>query len=136
MKYFFAALLIVSLFIESSFLSYPLVLGVLLMLAALYRHQAVLWIAFFSGILLDILTFHSVGGSSLFFLGALVLVSLYQRKFEIESPFFVGASVFVFSLLYGALFVHRYSFFSAVGTAILISMIYLGLILFEQRKNT
>lgn len=135
MKYFFAFILILALFLESSIVTYPLVLGVLLMMVALYRSTVVLWIAFFSGIVLDILTFHVVGGSSLFFLGTLLLIFLYQRKFEIQSPVFVGVSVFVFSLLYGGIFIHKYAFFSALFTVVIISVVYVGLLLLERKRE-
>ena len=134
MKYVFILILILALFIESSIVTYPLVLGVLLMMVAFYKSSIVLWIAFFSGIVLDVLTFHVVGGSSLFFSGAMLLVFLYQRKFEIQSPVFVGVSVFVFSLLYGGIFIQRYAFFSAIFTALIISFVYLVLLLPERKK--
>lgn len=136
MKYLPFLLLIIVFFLESAIFSWPLVLGMLILLTSLYRAQWVMAVAFVSGILLDILTFHIIGSSSLFFVGVLALVFLYQRKFQIESPFFVGISVFVFSLLYSAVFIHRYSFLSAVLTAVVISGVYLGLSLVQEPKKS
>ena len=135
MKYLPFILLIIAFLIESTLFSWPLVLGVLIFLTVLYKEQWMMLVAFVSGILLDILTFHFVGSSSLFFLIVLEVVFLYQRKFEIESPFFVGISVFVFSLLYGALFSHRYAFFSAILTAVVISGVYMGFVLLQPKKK-
>lgn len=136
MKYLPFVLLIIALFLESTIFSWPLVLGMLIVLTVLYKQQWVMVVACISGILLDILTFHFVGSSSLFFLVVLELVFLYQRKFEIDSPIFVGICVFVASLLYGAVFIHRYSFFSAILTAVVITIMYVLLAFFQPQKKS
>ena len=136
MKYLPFVLLILAFFLESTIFAWPLVLGVLILFTALYREQWVLVVACVSGIILDILTFHFVGSSSLFFLVAMGVIFLYQRKFEIHSPFFVGISVFVFSLLYGVVFIHRYSFLSAILTAGVISIMYVSLSLVQEPKKS
>jgi hypothetical protein len=136
MKIFIVLLIIgLSIFLESSLVTLSLVLGVLIMLTALTQKPSVFWISFLAGVILDIVMFHPVGASSFFFVLALGLVFLYKRKFEIQSPFFVGISVFIFSLLYGALFVHRYSFFSAVLTALGISAMYVIIIFLQKPKR-
>ncbi len=125
MKYFLLAfLLLFAMFVQATFLVMPLVLGMLLFFVAWGQEEAIIIFAFILGILSDILMFHPVGVSSLFFIGALGLVLLYKRKFEIYNPVFVGISVFVFSLLYGVLFIHIASFFNACLLAIILATVF------------
>jgi len=135
MRYLPFVLLIIAIFLESAIFSWPLVLGMLILLVALYKDPWILLVAFACGIVLDILTFHFVGSSSLYFLVVLELVFLYQRKFEIHSPVFVGISVFVFSLVYGAVFSYAYAFFCALLTAILISIVYILVVFLQPQKK-
>lgn len=127
--------LVMTIFFETSLLSLPLVVGLLIMLTALFQKSWIWIVAFVCGIVLDLLTFHPVGASSVFFSVMLGLIFLYQRKFEIQSPFFVGTSVFIFSLFYGAFFIQRFSFFSAIITALGVSVIYAGIVLVHKPKE-
>lgn len=136
MIYFLLILfLLVMTFLESSVVTMPLVLACIVMVAIVVKKEWVFLLAFVFGLLLDIVTFQPIGGSSLFFIVVLGLIFLYQRKYEIQSPIFVGISVFVSTLLYGALFVHRYAFWGALVLGSLVAIIYLFFVLLFQPRR-
>ena len=136
MIYFLLILfLLVMTFLESSVVTMPLVLACIVMVAIVVKKEWVFLLAFVFGLLLDIVTFQPIGGSSLFFIVVLGLIFLYQRKYEIQSPIFVGISVFVSTLLYGALFVHKYAFWGALVLGSLVAIIYLFFVLLFQPRR-
>lgn len=105
MKYFVVTLvLLFALFFETTLLQLPLVLMSLLLLGVLYKERWIFLAAFLTGILLDMLAFRTVGISSLFFVTMLGLVFLYERKFEIQSFFFVGIATSILSLIFMMIF--------------------------------
>jgi len=117
-KYFYLALvLFLLILLQSAFLSLPLVLAALIILCAYKRESWIFLVAFCSGTVLDALAFRTVGVSSLFFVGMLGAIFLYQKKYEIQSPFFIFVSCFLFSLLYAALFIHNWVVLSAIVSA-------------------
>jgi cell shape-determining protein MreD len=126
MFFFCIAALVLAVLLEGTVTTIPLVVVVLLCLTVMKRGGIVFLLAFFSGILLDIMTLHTLGQSSLFFTVMIFLVFLYQRKYEIHSyPFIVFSSFFgsLFFLLffgYGSWFVQ--SLISAVIAVILFAI--------------
>ena len=125
MKYLLISLLIIAIFFQGGITNIPLTLGALILLWIVYQAGWVIIVAFFTGVFIDIVTFHPFGSSSVFFIVTLFLILLYQRKFEIQSVPFIGASVFVFSLLYSAFFIHKSSLLGALATAGIITSVYL-----------
>lgn len=100
MKWFiFFLFLFLALLLESTLTTLPLVFIVLLCSAVVFRTPLVFVWSFVSGILLDSVTLHPVGVSSIFFLLFLGIAGLYERKFETQTiPFiafltFVGSSI-------------------------------------------
>ena len=87
---------------ESSITSIPLVFLIILFLAVIRRSNEVFIIAFFSGLILDILSFGRIGFSSLYFTVFVFLIFMYQRKFEIETINFLV--IFSFFGSFGYLF--------------------------------
>lgn len=97
-------LLIIATFLEGTMVALPLVLVCLLCFATVQKDASIFLLAFFAGLLLDILTLHPPGLSSLFFILILFLVFLYQRKYEINSyPFIILAS-FIGSWIFLSIF--------------------------------
>jgi cell shape-determining protein MreD len=122
MLFFLIFLLLISLFLESTITTLPLVLICLLCMGIIKRAAVVLPIAFAAGLLLDSLTLHPPGSSSIFFLVLILLISLYQRKYEINSyPFVIvsscaGSFLYLFFFGYNEIFVQGIlsSFFCVV----------------------
>ena len=89
-----------SVLLEATLTTLPLTLIVILFLAVTVRKNEVFLIAFLEGVLLDILSFGTIGVSSLYFVSLVFVVFLYQKKFEIETLTFFAIFSFVGSLGY------------------------------------
>ena len=98
---FIATILSLALFFETTFLALPLVLIAIVLFGVVYKEAWIFPVAFGAGILLDMLSFRTVGVTSLFFVITLSLVFLYKRKFEIQSLPFVVVASFLIALAYG-----------------------------------
>lgn len=104
MKQLSLLLLVVALFLETVVTTVPLVLLLLLSMIVLKRENVVFVYAFISGLLIDALSFQTLGVSSLFYCTFLFLVILYERKFEIATTYFILAASFFGSFFYIFLF--------------------------------
>lgn len=112
-------LLIISVFLEGTVTTLPLVLLLLLCLTILKRDVVIFPIAFFAGLILDALLVHHMGGASIFFLLFVLLIFLYQRKYEINSyPF-----VFVASFLGSWIFLMIFGYGNVLGQSLISSFI-------------
>lgn len=80
---------LVAILLESTIITLPLTLLIIIFSAITIRKNEVFFLAFLAGLLLDVLTFRNIGWSSLFFTMAVFTVFLYQKKFEIDSLSFV-----------------------------------------------
>lgn len=88
-------LLLLALLLEGTLTYLPITLLLLIFLTVQKRGNWIFPTAFFSGLVLDIFYLNPLGLTSLFFLIFLFLIFLYERKFEISSPFFILISSFV-----------------------------------------
>ncbi len=94
------ALLLASIFLESTIITVPLTLLIIIFSAVTLKNNDVFILAFISGLLLDILTLGTIGLTSAFFVSFVMLIFLYQKKFEIESLSFVSMAAFIGSIVY------------------------------------
>lgn len=101
---FLFILLLISVFLEGTVTSLPLVLICLICMTIIFRDAVIFLPAFFVGILLDAFALRSIGGTSIFLLLVIFLILLYQRKYEINTYPFVFISSFVGSLLFLTIF--------------------------------
>lgn len=99
-------IVILALFLEGTVTSLPLVLVGLLLWAIVKQDTSVFFAAFFTGIFLDLFAVRFVGSANIYLLLFVLLILLYQKKFEIASFPFVFAASFFGSL--GYLFVFGY----------------------------
>lgn len=93
-------LLLVSIFLESTLITIPLTLLIIIFAAVTVKNNDVFILAFLSGLLLDILTLGTIGLSSAFFILFVTLIFLYQKKFEISSLNFIALISFLGSVIY------------------------------------
>ena len=136
MKYLLLSLFfLIGIFLETYIVKMPFVTGILIIVTVLFPQWTIFLLACIVGIILDSVNFHSIGTSSIFFSVLIALLLLYSRKYEMQNPVFVGVSIFVGSLLYGALFIHRYSFWSALICCIVLTAIYIGILFFILPKK-
>lgn len=119
--------------LEGSFISIPFVLLFLLFLTLKNREPWVFIFAFFSGLLLDSLYLRSFGATSIFFLIFLFAVTLYEKKFEIESLSFVIIASFIGTFIYFSLFGNFFVIQKALFTSIIVLLPYKFLI--KPRTN-
>lgn len=97
---YISLLLIISVILESSVTSLPLVLLTILIGAVTLKRNEMFLLAFLAGMFLDMMTLKTLGISSLFFVLFISLIYLYRRKFEIENLGFVIAFSFLGSFIY------------------------------------
>lgn len=107
-------LLFIMLLLQSSLTTLPILLVFLLFLTIQKKDGSVLSIAFFVGLLYDLLAVQFLGVSSLFFVCFVFLILLYQKKYEISTFYFVAFASFLGSLVYLALFGFSTIFFQAL----------------------
>lgn len=98
--FFLAFVLLIFVFLQSSVSSTPVVLAWLISSAIVYKTRSVYLLAILGGELLDVLSFRVAGLSSTFFLSILIVVFLYERKFEIQTPQFVFIATVVSTFFY------------------------------------
>ena len=104
MIYLLILLLIFFVLLQGTVTSLPLALIFLLCLTIVRRDELVVMLAFFAGLVIDILRLHAVGTTSVFLLFFLLLVLLYERKYEINSYPFVFFAAFFGSLAFVGIF--------------------------------
>ncbi|MEK7092594.1 MAG: hypothetical protein AAB907_03140 [Patescibacteria group bacterium] len=95
MNAFFVLIVFLSFILQASYTSIPLLPGVLLLLYLFKRAEWVFVFALVLGVLLDIVLVRKIGISSLFFIGFLTIISIYERKLEIYTKEFVGIVSFL-----------------------------------------
>lgn len=107
-KLFLCLVLFIAVFFEGSFTTIPLVLDVLLVSFVLSRDSWVFLASFLLGILLDIISLRLIGTTSIVFIILLFILTLYEKKFEVKTVYFVFLSSFFGSLIF--LIVFRYDY--------------------------
>ena len=126
MKFLAIILLSLALILEASLTTIPFILLVLLCLIVLSKENWLFILAFAFGLLLDLLSFKTIGFSSAFLTAFLFLVLLYQSKFEITTGYFVLIASFLGSFAF--LFLQGYT--SSIILETVISSV-IGLLLFK-----
>ncbi len=114
--------LFLAILLEADITTLPLVLLIILFASVVIKKNEMFALAFFSGLILDIMSFGRIGLSSLYFTLFVFIIFLYQKKFEIETLHFVAIFSFFGSL--GYLWIEGVSYFflqSLFATIIVIS---------------
>ncbi len=129
MKYLPIFLFLLSLLLECFVVNIPLVLVNIIALVVIKKNYQMFLLGFLLGIFLDILSFRTVGVSSLFFITLIFLTLLYEKKFEITTNYFVIIASFIGSFVF--IFInHLHNLFLSS----IISML-LGLMFFNIYKK-
>lgn len=89
-----------ALLLEGMITTLPVTLIALIILLLQKREYWIFFLAFGSGLLLDLFTLQSLGLTSIFFVIFLFALLLYERKYEIQTLPFVVVSSFFGSLMY------------------------------------
>lgn len=88
-KYWVLMLIFIFSLIQGAFGGPNLVLFFILFLAGWYSSKKVIWLAFFSGILLDLATGAPLGSSSFRFLILSYLLIVLSRRFNLRATLFL-----------------------------------------------
>ena len=123
---FFYIIFIVAFFCELVLTSIPLILIMLLNLFIFSKKEWVFILAFIVGILFDILALRPIGFSSIFYISSLFLISLYERKFETTTIYFVFIMSVILSAIYIVLF-SRFSILESIFSGVLGALVFLSL---------
>ena len=110
MKIFFLCLLFfIGVFLEGTVIFFPVTFLLFFLLYILYGNTSwIFFFAFLAGIFLDVISFRTIGTSSIFLISFIFILTLYKRKFETKTVPFVLFSSFVVSLFYLTLFKYSY----------------------------
>ncbi len=96
--------IIIALILEGTLTSLPLVLMMLLITATKIKSSDGFFLAFSAGFILDVLLLRPLGETSVYFLIVLLLLVLYERKYEVASVLFVTIATFIVSSIYYLIF--------------------------------
>ena len=96
--------LIVSLVLDSTLISLPLVAAICILMYLLYPDIATLVIIFLAGLVIDSLRLAPLGATSLFLVVSCASIYLYENTFELKDLTFAVILLFIFTNIYGLLF--------------------------------
>ncbi|MFH1187021.1 MAG: hypothetical protein V1697_02500 [Candidatus Levyibacteriota bacterium] len=130
---FFWPIFIVAFFFELVLTTMPLVLIVFLNLFVFSKKEWVFILAFISGIILDILSFRPLGYTSIFFVSSLFFISLYERKFEISTVYFIFIMSIILSAIYLVIF-NKFSLIESIFSGLVGAVIFLIFNFLEHKK--
>lgn len=118
MNFVFWIIFAVLFLLERTVFNFPFVFDMILVLYVIAKKPWVFAAGFFAGLVLDIIYVRPFGAFELFFLTALFLVFLYERKYEIQTRefvfFFLLLGGLVYYKLFGSGFLIFMSFINAV----------------------
>lgn len=120
MKIFLLCLILfLAVLLEGAVITLPLALILLLFFYIFNRKFWVFPAAFIFGILLDVVSFRTIGVSSIFFTIFLFVLSLYERKFETLTILFVLFSSFLGSLAFLLIFKYNYVLLQSTASSLI-----------------
>lgn len=106
MKFFLAFVFLIAI-LSLAIASWPIVF-ILLICLAFDKKTWIFFLAFFGGIILDVMLFRFLGATSLFLATFIFSILLYKKKFEIYTVPFVFSASFLGSGLYLIVFGYNY----------------------------
>ncbi len=115
---FFVALLAVS-FFQATTITAPFIIMLFVLFYVFSNSFLVLFAVFLSGLIFDTLLLHPLGSTSMVFLGFILLLLLYERKFETRTFQFVFFATFLGSMM----FLLTYQFHFVIEQALFVSII-------------
>ena len=120
-----AFFLTISILLESTLVTLPLTLLIIIFASVVIRKNDVFILAFFSGLFLDILKLGTIGFSSTYFVIITMIVFSYQKKFEITSLHFILITALIGTLGYLLIAGTSYVIFQTLTSTLLISISFL-----------
>lgn len=122
MKFFLTLIFLIAI-LSLAITSWPIV-SILLICLAFDRKTWIFFLAFFGGIILDVMLFRFLGATPLFLATFIFLILLYEKKFEIYTLPFVFVSSFMGSALYLIIFGYNYVLQQAVASSLIAVLLF------------
>lgn len=122
--------LTISILLESTLITLPLTLLIIIFASIVIRKNDIFSLAFFSGLFLDILKLGTIGMSSAYFVVIVMVIFAYHKKLEITSLHFVSITALIGSLGYLFLVGISHIIFQA-----LISTLFIAISFFVFKKT-
>ena len=110
--------------ILSGITSIPLSIAFISAVSVIYKKPVLFLIVFLLGLLLDLIYLRFLGQTGLFFVFFVLLVWLYERKFETQTLTFVLISSFIGGLIYLKIFEGNFMFLTALVNSLLAVLIF------------
>ena len=118
MKTTVIVLLLLSFVAQGVSTTLPISLLMLLLSYVVFREEWVFVVGLFGGLIVDVLAVNTIGYSSMYLIGFLLVVSLYERKFEIQTREFVFIASFIGSIVYFLLFSAKIGIVESIVVAV------------------
>lgn len=134
-KILFLLSLFLAIILEGGVISIPLVFNMLLLWLIQTRDSGVFFLAFISGIFLDTVLVQRIGLSSSYFIVALFITALYEKKFETQTVAFVLISSFVGSFGYLLITHQSYVLQQAMVSAVLSALVFYTIRMHTNKNN-
>lgn len=125
---FFITLIAVS-FLQATTTTTPFIIMLFVLFYVFSNSFLVLLAVFLSGLIFDTLLLHPLGSTSMLFLGFILLLFLYERKFETRTFQFVFFATFLGSVTFLLLFGYNYVLEQAAITGLITVILF---IMFEK----
>ena len=106
--------MLVLIFLEFTFISFPFVLLILLLSYILYPSVRFIILACIIGIIVDSISLSTIGKTPLFLVASFLLIDVYKKAFEIKDSRVLAGILFVLTFVYSRLFSYSDSLFMFV----------------------
>ncbi len=130
--YFLLFLLFIISLLESIFIPFPLTLLVLVGIAVVYE-KIPFTLAFFGGVILDLLSGRILGLDSLIFLAVTFIISLYRKKIVAHTFSYLVPFSTILVLVYNYIFFQRVTLFQTIGSVSVGVILFWGIFSLHQR---
>lgn len=134
LKLFLSMLFVLIALIQGTLLTTPIALSVLLVFLFVYDKAWILFMAFLSGIILDVLSLRTIGATSLFLVIFLFIVIQYARKFETKTLRFVLFSSFIGSLIFLFIFNQNFILLQSVFNSLTAVVLFKVFVKMERKR--
>lgn len=131
LKNYLILFLFLSLFIETTFIAFPLTLIFSILLYILYPETKTFLLILFASLVLDALKLSSIGLTSVFIFFPLLIVNLLRKTLEIKDYKIIIVFLFAASFIYAKLF----SYTDSLLTFVLIFGSSLAFFIYFYKKN-
>ncbi|PIR79763.1 MAG: hypothetical protein COU25_03595 [Candidatus Levybacteria bacterium CG10_big_fil_rev_8_21_14_0_10_35_13] len=112
-------LLSIFLILETSAFSMPFLIIGLIAVTVVFKNYISFLFALVFGIMLDVLTFKTIGISSFLFIILVFIIFSYQKKFEITTNYFVIFASFLAGLIFSFIFGLNHIIFQSIVSVVL-----------------